>query len=47
MGIIGRKEETGSKYAIFPTMITTYGIRKNAYSGYIQAEVTLDDLFLF
>lgn len=40
-------EETGTKYAIFPTMITTYGIRKNAYSGYIQAEVTLDDLFLF
>ena len=33
-------EETGTKYAIFPTMITTYGIRKNAYSGYIQAEVT-------
>ena len=40
-------EETGTKYAIFPTMITTYGIRKNAYSGYIQAEVALDDLFLF
>ena len=40
-------EETGTKYAIFPTMITNYGIRKNAYSGYIQAEVTLDDLFLF
>ena len=40
-------EETGTQYAIFPTMITTYGIRKNAYSGYIQAEVTLDDLFLF
>ena len=40
-------EETGTKYAIFPTMITTYGIRKNAYSGYIQEEVTLDDLFLF
>lgn len=38
--------ETGTKYAIFPTMITTYGIRPNVYSGYIQAEVTLDDLFL-
>ena len=40
-------EETGTKYAIFTTMITTYGIRKNAYSGYIQAEVPLDALFLF
>lgn len=38
--------ETGTKYAIFPTTITTYGIRPNAHSGYIQAEVTLDDLFL-
>lgn len=38
--------ETGTKYAIFPTMISTYGVRPNAYSGSIQAEVTLDDLFL-
>ena len=38
--------ETGTKYAIFPTMISTYGVRPNAYSGNIQAEVTLDDLFL-
>ena len=37
--------ETGTKYAIFPTMITTYGLRPNAYSGNIQAEITLDDLF--
>lgn len=27
--------ETGTKYAIFPTMISTYGIRPNAYSGAI------------
>lgn len=38
--------ETGTKYAIFPTMISTYGVRPNVYSGSIQAEVTLDDLFL-
>lgn len=37
--------ETGTKYAIFPTLISTYGIRQNIYSGNIQAEVTLDDLF--
>lgn len=38
--------ETGTKHAIFPTLISTYGIRSNPYSGNIQAEVTLDDLFL-
>lgn len=38
--------ETGTKYTIFPTMISTYGIYPNAYSGNIQAEITLDDLFL-
>ena len=36
---------TGTKYAIYPTMITTYGIADNAYAGSIQSVVTLDDLF--
>lgn len=27
------------------TMVTTFGVRKNAYSGLVQSEVTLDDLF--
>lgn len=37
--------ETGTKYAIFPTLITTYGVRQNAYVGLVQSEVVLDDLF--
>jgi AAA+ ATPase superfamily predicted ATPase len=38
--------QTKTKKAIFPTMITTYGVRKNNhYSGLIQAEVLMKDLF--
>ena len=36
---------TGTKYAIFPTLITTYGVRPNSYALNIQAVVTADDLF--
>lgn len=36
---------TKTKYAIYPTLITTYGLADNAYSGNIQSVVTLDDLF--
>ena len=39
------KMTTGSKYAIFPTLITTYGLVDNQYSGNIQSVITLDDLF--
>ena len=35
----------GTRYAIYPTLITTYGIVDNAYSGDIQSIVTMDDLF--
>ena len=38
-------EETGSKYAIFPTLITTFGVKPNTYSGIVQSEVVLSDLF--
>ena len=38
-------EETGSKYAIFPTLITTFGVKPNKYSGIVQSEVVLNDLF--
>jgi hypothetical protein len=38
-------EETKTKKALHETMITTYGIKKNAYSGNIQSEVTMDALF--
>ena len=36
---------TGTKKAGHLTMITTYGVRQNKYSGIVQSEVTLDDLF--
>ena len=36
---------TGTKYAIHPTLVTTYGMVENSYSQGIQAVVTLDDLF--
>lgn len=38
-----KKKET--KYAIHSTLITTYGVENNAYSGEIQAIITSDDLF--
>lgn len=36
---------TGTKYAIFPTMVTTYGLVQNSYSDSIQSLVTMEDLF--
>ncbi|MDR1765608.1 MAG: hypothetical protein LBR77_05895 [Lachnospiraceae bacterium] len=37
--------ETQTKKAVHLTMVTTYGVEKNKYSGLVSAEVTLDDLF--
>ncbi len=39
------KDQSKTKKSIFLTMVTTYGIAKNKYSGLVQNEVTLDDLF--
>jgi len=40
------RSETGTKKTIFPTMITTYGTRKNEYYlGRIQTEILMEDLF--
>ena len=39
------KKKTGTKYAIHPTLITTYGVEANGYAGDIQAAITADDLF--
>ncbi len=36
---------SGTKYAIYPTLITTYGLVENSYSQEIQSVVTIDDLF--
>jgi hypothetical protein len=41
------RAETGTKKTLFPTMITTYGTRKNEhYLGRIQSEVLMEDLFV-
>jgi hypothetical protein len=39
------KEETETKKTIYITMITTFGITKNKYSGMIQNEIIAEDLF--
>ena len=39
------KNATKTRKAIVPTMITTFGIKRNNYSGIIQQEAVLDDLF--
>lgn len=38
-------DEVPQKKSIHLTMITAYGIKRNEYSGQVQAVVTLDDLF--
>ena len=37
--------ETGIKKTLILTLVTTYGVKQNAYSGMVQVEVTMDDLF--
>jgi hypothetical protein len=40
------RNETATKKTLFPTMITTYGARRNEYYlGHIQAELVMEDLF--
>ena len=36
---------TGCKKTVTLTMITTYGVKQNKYSGMIRSQITLDDLF--
>ncbi|MDR0762925.1 MAG: ATP-binding protein [Bacteroidales bacterium] len=38
-------EETKTKKTIFTTLITPFGLKQNKYSGEINSEITLDDLF--
>ena len=40
------RSSTKTRKALHLTMVTSYGIKSNAYSGMIQSEVTLDDLFI-
>ena len=39
------KEATKTRKAVHLTMVTSFGVRPNSYSGKIQSFVTLDDLF--
>lgn len=39
------KKVTGTRYAIYPTLVTTYGLVNNSYALDIQSVIVLDDLF--
>lgn len=34
-----------ARYAVFPTLVTSFGLVENSYSGSIQSVITMDDLF--
>ena len=40
------KVKTKTRKALHITLVTTYGVHKNMYSGNIQSQVTMDDLFV-
>lgn len=40
------REATNSRKTIQLTMISTFGVQRNKYSGLVSNEVVLDDLFL-
>ena len=39
------RDETETKYAVVPIMVSTYGMKTNKYSGGIYLQVTMEDLF--
>ena len=39
------RKKTKTKKAVQIVFVTTYGVESNPYSGIIQKQVTLDDLF--
>ena len=39
------KQETGAKSALWPTLITTYGLKDGMHSSTFVATLTMDDLF--
>lgn len=39
------RSATKTRKALHQTFVTTYGVKKNMYSGNVQSEVELDDLF--
>lgn len=38
-------QETGLKFGVFPTFVTTYGLARNQYSINVASQVVMDDLF--
>ena len=40
------RTETGAKEALWPTLITTYGLTNGVHSSTFVATLTMDDLFL-
>ncbi len=38
--------ETGTKHALIPTLITTFGVKKGLYMDHVNVILTLDDLFV-
>lgn len=40
------RQTTGTRDALFLTMVTTYGVAHNEYWNIVQNEVTMDDLFV-
>ncbi|MCR4909472.1 MAG: ATP-binding protein [Lachnospiraceae bacterium] len=39
------RQRTKTRYAVFPTLITTYGLVDNSYALNFQSVITMDDLF--
>lgn len=39
------RNSTGTKKSLYITMITTYGLKQNSYSGNVPNQLTADDLF--
>ena len=39
------KDGTRTRKAVHLTMVTSFGVRRNAYADSVQSFVTLDDLF--
>ena len=40
------KEESKTQKSVFLTLVTTFGLKQNEYSGMVQSEVRMKDLFL-
>ena len=43
--LLQRWKETGTKYGIVPTLLTTYGLKPGINSGAVKRTITMNDLF--